>query len=215
MDPDPGGPKTCGSGGSGSVFGSGSATLKKSCVRLPLRKILLEQGNRHRLNITRNGNIVSWFITLPSKAEVIDPPCRGFFSSTDVLIPRFSFLLLLLLCLSLAQKHRNVKYHVTEQSHTTYSHTFSQSCWSRRKKNSTITSTSFSSSRNPRWVRVRVLALLENPRRVRVWVLALRERVLDRWTLDRWTEHWTQNTSSVKVKEMASSFRSILQKEHA
>ena len=42
-----------------------------------------------------------------------------------------------------------------------------------------------------------------------------RERVLDRWTLDRWTEHGTQNTSSVKVKEMTSSFRSILQKEHA
>jgi hypothetical protein len=36
-----------------------------------------------------------------------------------------------------------------------------------------------------------------------------RERVLDRWTLDRWTEHGTQNTSS--VKEMTSSFRSILQ----
>ncbi len=27
-DPDPGGPKTCGSGGSRSGFGSGSATLK-------------------------------------------------------------------------------------------------------------------------------------------------------------------------------------------
>ncbi len=27
MDPDPGGPNTCGSGGSGSRFGSGSATL--------------------------------------------------------------------------------------------------------------------------------------------------------------------------------------------
>jgi hypothetical protein len=27
MDPDSGGPKTCGSGGSGSEFGSGSATL--------------------------------------------------------------------------------------------------------------------------------------------------------------------------------------------
>jgi hypothetical protein len=27
-DPDPGGPKTCGSGGSGSIFGSGSGTLQ-------------------------------------------------------------------------------------------------------------------------------------------------------------------------------------------
>ncbi len=45
--------------------------------------------------------------------------------------------------------------------------------------------------------------------------LPRRERVLDRWTLDRWAEHWTQNTSSVKVKERTSSFRSILQKEHA
>jgi hypothetical protein len=56
--------------------------------------------------------------------------------------------------------------------------------------------------------RARVLALRENPRRVRVRVSTLqerlaeaeysiqfsettprRERVLDRWTLDRWTEH--------------------------
>ncbi len=32
MDPDPGGPKTCGSGGSGSGFGSGTATLPSRLV---------------------------------------------------------------------------------------------------------------------------------------------------------------------------------------
>jgi hypothetical protein len=32
MDPDPGGPKTCGSGGSGSGFGSGSATLLRGFI---------------------------------------------------------------------------------------------------------------------------------------------------------------------------------------
>jgi hypothetical protein len=36
MDPDldPGGPKTCGSGGSGSGFGSGSATLMQRELRI-------------------------------------------------------------------------------------------------------------------------------------------------------------------------------------
>ncbi len=52
---------------------------------------------------------------------------------------------------------------------------FNQSCWSRRQKNSTITSMSFSSWENPRRVRVRVLALLENPQRDRVLEPALWE----------------------------------------
>jgi hypothetical protein len=37
MDPDPGGPKKCGSGGSGSGFGTGSATL---LVSEPVKKLL-------------------------------------------------------------------------------------------------------------------------------------------------------------------------------
>jgi hypothetical protein len=35
------------------------------------------------------------------------------------------------------------------------------------------------------------------------------------WIAGQNTEHRTQNTSSVKVREMTSSFRSILLKEHA
>jgi hypothetical protein len=77
---------------------------------------------------------------------------------------------------------------------------------------------------NPRRDRVRVLTLQENPRRERVWDPALREnprreRVLDHWfeardsSVDILVLGHAQNTSS--VKDMTSSFRSILQKEHA
>jgi hypothetical protein len=36
--PDPGGPKTCGSGGSGSGFGSGSATLLLNQCKLAINR---------------------------------------------------------------------------------------------------------------------------------------------------------------------------------
>jgi hypothetical protein len=39
MDPDPGGPKTHGSGGSGSGFGSGSGTLVPTVHSLNINKI--------------------------------------------------------------------------------------------------------------------------------------------------------------------------------
>ncbi len=96
-----------------------------------------------------------------------------------------------------------------------------QSCWTRTRNNSTSTSLSLceiwkasprtsTSFNSPRKGSPRPSTQSSSPRRP----LAENEYSMA-GPLDRWTEHWTQNTSYVKVKEMASSFRSILQKEHA
>ncbi len=66
-----------------------------------------------------------------------------------------------------------------------------QSCWSRRQKNSTISSTSLSSSRKSSTSSSTSFNSPRKARRCRVLGPALREnhrwgRVLDRWTLDLW-----------------------------